>query len=259
MIRTLQGFDLNHEIKEINDLHRGIADKLKSSVEDAIEIGRLLTVVKNNLKHGDFLPWMQVNCSFGKSTAYNYIKLFEHRNKLPSVGNLQEAYQQIETLEAQEKQSEAKKQRERVLTYNQTGEKPEGWKRGTDDKAAEKLKEEEEARARRVEEAKKRLAEEAEYKRRRDEAFQNSKTGIDTDELLDQANEMIQQMKRHEHLNLSGYAENMSQQEMFAAIERYINSFDDVSRQLEATHNLIKKLKMVVTDLQQKSVQGGAA
>jgi hypothetical protein len=71
---------------------------------------------------------------------------------------------------------------------------------------------------------------------------------------MNEARSAAKRMKEHDHLNLSSYADNMSQQDMFSAIERYLNTFDTGSQKLEAAHNLIKKLKMVVNDLQRESV-----
>lgn len=48
--------------------------------------------------HGDFLPWLKANCSFSQRTAYNYIGVYSHSDKIASVASLQEAYQQIETM-----------------------------------------------------------------------------------------------------------------------------------------------------------------
>jgi len=50
------------------------------------------------LSHGDFLPWLQANCSFNERTAQRYMKLNAYRDKCDRVSDLQEAYQQIETM-----------------------------------------------------------------------------------------------------------------------------------------------------------------
>ena len=41
-------------IQEINTLHSNIEGKLKSTVQDAIKLGELLTNVKQELPHGTF-------------------------------------------------------------------------------------------------------------------------------------------------------------------------------------------------------------
>jgi dsDNA-binding SOS-regulon protein len=243
-----------NEAKIINELHESITGKLKSSVNEAIHVGEVLSRVKSFIPHGEFLPWIEQNCKFSRQTADNYRRLYEYADKLPTVSNLQEAYQQIEHLEKEDKISEVVKQKQRINHYLQTSEKPEGWKRGTDDKEAEKIRQEREFQRERInelktEQIKKKADREKEQERDNlvDEGFKAAREFI---------SETINNHFKHTHLNLSGYADNMSQQEMFSAIERYINSFEDSSRQLEATHNLIKKLKMIASGLQVASVNG---
>jgi vacuolar-type H+-ATPase subunit I/STV1 len=151
--------------KELDRLHRSIEGKLRSTVDDAIRAGEILTQVKGRLSHGDFLPWLKANCSFAQPTAWRYMKLYQHNDKLSSLNNLQEAYQQIETIERQEKLTETQKAKQRVIEYRKTGVKPEGWRRGTDDKIAQA----EEERRRRVEEQIARLKKEEEEQKKREE------------------------------------------------------------------------------------------
>ena len=103
------------EQDKINDLHRGIEEKLRSSVRDAIEIGRLLTGQKAKLNHGDFLPWLKANCNFSDETARKYMKLHIHKSKIQGSWNLQEAYRQIEEIETVEKQKESERQNEKIF------------------------------------------------------------------------------------------------------------------------------------------------
>ena len=236
---------------KINQLHEGIQSKMKTSVQDAIEIGRLLHGVKAIIQHGNFLEWITENCNFSDRTARRYISLFDYADKLDRVSDLQEAYQQIETLEQQEKKSEYAKQKDRINHFMKTGEKLEGWKRGTDDKEAEREKEKIEHQRKVVADLKQQEID-RQVRIEKEKIKQEARKILD-EEFKDSMSFLSSMVKKHTHLNLSGYADNMSQQEMFSAIERYINSFDDTSRQLEATHNLIKKLKMIANDLQIKS------
>ena len=77
---------------QINELHQGIQKKLRTSVTDAIEIGRLLTEQQSELSHGDFLPWLKSNIACGQTTAYKYIKLHDYRFKLSSSVNLNDTH-----------------------------------------------------------------------------------------------------------------------------------------------------------------------
>lgn len=37
------------------------------------------------MKYGDFKSWIHDNCSFARSSAYNYIKLYNSVAKIPEV------------------------------------------------------------------------------------------------------------------------------------------------------------------------------
>lgn len=228
----------------INSLHSGIIEKLRTSVQDAIEIGRLLTEQKEDLAHGDFLPWIDENCRFSDDTARRYMSLSAHADKIRSVRNLQEAYQKVAQIETAEKQREKHERERRVEHYEETGEKPAGWQR-SDDYELRKRRESEETRE------------------RIDASFEQAEqaAGVGVDEINDalrQAEQFTQNEQKHAHLNLSSYAENMTQRDMFSAIERYINTFQAASAQLEATHNLIKKLKLIANGLQAQSARSAS-
>ena len=47
--------------------------RLKRTVEDIIEIGRELTAVKDELPHGQFLPWIEAEFEMSERTAYNFM------------------------------------------------------------------------------------------------------------------------------------------------------------------------------------------
>lgn len=53
---------------------RGYTGMMLSAV---IEIGRRLVEVKAMLPHGEFLPWVEENTGYKKSTANNFMRLFE--------------------------------------------------------------------------------------------------------------------------------------------------------------------------------------
>ncbi|MEA3307235.1 MAG: DUF3102 domain-containing protein [Elusimicrobiota bacterium] len=77
---------------KIQELHAGIINRLKISVQDGIEIGRLLQEQRKELKYGKWLPWIKSNLSFSDQTARNYMKLYDGRSKIQNVLNLTEAY-----------------------------------------------------------------------------------------------------------------------------------------------------------------------
>jgi hypothetical protein len=238
-------------VNRINALHEGIRSKMRLAVEDAIEIGRMLEEQKAELKHGDFLPWIKMNCAFSQQTASNYMRLYAYSDKLPSVGNLQDAYNQIEQIEAREKEEKRREQQRLISERERTGEKPQGWTRATEYEF-QKLRDDAEYEQRKSKafEAQQKAAEQERQRR----AEEQKRNGAEWEAATDFLRQAAETLKKNAHLNLSSYAENMNQQEMFTAIEQYINSFETVSAQLEATHNLIKKIKMIAAELQQKSI-----
>lgn len=82
--------------EEIKDLHEKLAMTAKMSLALAFELGKRLTAVKESLNHGEFIPWLEQNMSFSRSTAFRYMKLYEQQKcftvKHLENTTLQEAY-----------------------------------------------------------------------------------------------------------------------------------------------------------------------
>jgi len=57
-------------------------DKAQEAIKVAIECGKLLVEQKKSLKYGDWIEWMESNCTFTRRTATNYIKLFTSVNTI---------------------------------------------------------------------------------------------------------------------------------------------------------------------------------
>ncbi len=55
--------------------------RLKRTVEDIIEIGRELKAVKEELPHGQFLPWIAAEFEMTKDTAQNFMSVFDRFGK----------------------------------------------------------------------------------------------------------------------------------------------------------------------------------
>jgi outer membrane murein-binding lipoprotein Lpp len=64
--------------------------RLKRTVEDIIEIGRELTAAKEQLPHGQFLPWIAAEFEMSQQTANNFTAVYERfgNGKLPIISNL---------------------------------------------------------------------------------------------------------------------------------------------------------------------------
>ena len=80
---------------EIVTLHNEINSMLKTSLEKALQIGKLLIEQKKSCLHGEFTAWIKDNLPFTKMTASNYMRLHRNREFLKSkrVLLLNEAYE----------------------------------------------------------------------------------------------------------------------------------------------------------------------
>jgi len=237
---------------ELNRLHGEIEQKLRTTVQDAIRAGEILAQVKDRLEHGEFLPWIKQNCEFGTTTADKYRKLYIYRDKIPSSGNLQDAYRDSAQIESREKKAENQKARERVKHYRKTGEKLEGWRRGTEDKLALEDKERDEridaARERSEEVERKRESE----RRRRDEERESFRQ---TDEILQQAVEQMgdAHQKRQEFKERIRLSQSGGSDAFVDAIMDYLDELEDDNRRIEACQNIIKVCRNVATQLQRET------
>jgi len=59
----------------INSKHRDVQRLGRTAKEIAAEIGEELIKVKDDLGHGEFMPWVADNCSFKDRAANNYMKI----------------------------------------------------------------------------------------------------------------------------------------------------------------------------------------
>ena len=57
--------------------------RLKRTVEDIIEIGRELTAVKDELPHGQFLPWIAAEFEMSEDTATNFMNVCSRFGEIP--------------------------------------------------------------------------------------------------------------------------------------------------------------------------------
>ena len=67
------------EIMELRENHEWILGWQrtgKEAVERAIRNGEILTGVKDQLSHGEFLPWIEGYLQFSEATAQRYMQVF---------------------------------------------------------------------------------------------------------------------------------------------------------------------------------------
>ena len=242
--------------KELNRLHSGIETKLRTAVQDAIRAGEILTQVKDRREHGAFLPWVEQNCDFSRQTADNYRRLYEHRDKMPRVGNLQDAYKKVRQIETETNQSEAKKARGRVLHYLKTGEKQDGWRRGTDDKLADEERARDSRINAKIAEMKaegERLADERRESKERLDAFD-----VTTDDLLEAGKKISEQYEKRQDFKAKiRLSQDGEKDEFIDALLDYLKELESDSRRIEACQNIIKVCKNVAVDLQREPIPEG--
>jgi hypothetical protein len=87
--------------REIRVLHDQIAVSMRRSIEDAIRIGEILSVQKQDMDHGKYIAWIKAELPFSEDTAERYSRLFEHKDKIRSLRNLQEAYTAVKRLKSE--------------------------------------------------------------------------------------------------------------------------------------------------------------
>lgn len=81
-------------IQEIASLHVELVGMARQTLPMAIRIGQLLHEQKEALPHGQFTAWIEACLPFTPRTARNYMRVFEHRERLKteSVSVLTDAY-----------------------------------------------------------------------------------------------------------------------------------------------------------------------
>lgn len=61
--------------RSINGLHQQIVSNDRTMKNFAADIGEMLIQKKAELKHGEFIPWVEQWCYFKKDTAQDYMKV----------------------------------------------------------------------------------------------------------------------------------------------------------------------------------------
>ncbi len=84
----------SNAVIEIHRLHAEILSHARTSLDKAIRIGEVLTTVKDTMKHGAWLPWIDENAPFSKRAAQRYMLCFDHREELKNanLAHLEDAY-----------------------------------------------------------------------------------------------------------------------------------------------------------------------
>jgi hypothetical protein len=68
--------------------HDGAKAAVKRCVEHAIAAGEFLIEAKAQLKHGQWLPWLQERCGLNERTARRYMRVAKNKDKLGENGHV---------------------------------------------------------------------------------------------------------------------------------------------------------------------------
>lgn len=242
--------EIQKELAELNNT-------LKMSVQKAIRIGELLTEQKEIVGHGLFIAWVKDNLDISFDTASRYIKLFESGDKIRNLPNLQAAYKQIETLEAQAKQSRDERERAMIAEYRKTGKKPIGWTRELD----YRIKKDAEAESKQIERIEKERQEReqrgAQYKEQRESLKQQSSSNNLADAFQTVAGAFIEKTnQRNEWKEKIRLSAGGKEDAFMDAIIDYMETLENDNRRIEACNNIIKICRNISVELQRANKKG---
>lgn len=236
--------EIQRELAELNNT-------LKMSVQKAIRIGELLTEQKEIVGHGLFIQWIESNLDITRQSADKYMKLFQYRDKCKLELHLQEAYKQIETLEAQAKQTKEERDRAMIAEYRKTGKKPDGWDRSLD----YRIQKDKEAEVKQEERIKKELRERTqratEYKEHQESLKQQSSDNNLADAFQSVASAFVEKSnKRNEWKEKIRLSDGGKEDAFMDAIIDYMETLPDDNRRIEACNNIIKICRNISVELQ---------
>ena len=234
--------------KEIIELHNGIMQSARRSVQDAIKIGEIISGQKQLLPHGEFLPWIGT-LPFTDKTAESYMKLSQYSYKIENVSNLSEAYRQLETIEQQEKQTEEQRRRSMIAEYRRTGIKPDGWS-GSLGRSLDYIIQKDKENEKKYHEEKNRLEAErllrAEQRKKEEQANDmfTDALNIATDEII---NKHKQRTEWKDKIRVSDTGKDDA---FMDAIIDYLDTLPNDNRRIEACNNIIKICRNISVELQ---------
>jgi hypothetical protein len=68
--------------RRINAEHAACLDAAQTAVGKAMEVGRLLSEAKGQVRHGEWAGWVEQNCTFGIRQAQNYMRVHQNRDAI---------------------------------------------------------------------------------------------------------------------------------------------------------------------------------
>jgi hypothetical protein len=81
-------YSLTDLAARINAEHEAAGGALKRSLQHAIAAGELLLEAKDQLKHGQWLPWLKEHCQISERTARLYMRVAKNKTEIGNVADL---------------------------------------------------------------------------------------------------------------------------------------------------------------------------
>lgn len=233
---------INQATEQIKELHNGIMQASRRSVQDAIKIGEIISEQRKLLNPEDFTPWLK-SLPFDDNTGYRYLKLYVY--KIPNVGDLSTAYKKVSEIEYQEKQSEQERKRELISKYRKTGVKPYGWDRSLDYEY-EKQKRLEKERLERIEK------EQSDREKRSEERkIEKESSDMAMDMISEAVKQYLEESIRKEEWKEKIKLSDSGKDDAFqSAIIDYLETLENDNRRIEACQNIIKICRNISVELQ---------
>ncbi|GBF52088.1 hypothetical protein LPTSP4_36260 [Leptospira ryugenii] len=72
----------DQKVRMIINLHESVIGGMKNVLQNAMALGEELHKIKENIGHGNWIPWIEKNLPFSERSARNYISIYKNRDSL---------------------------------------------------------------------------------------------------------------------------------------------------------------------------------
>ncbi|MCW7475543.1 DUF3102 domain-containing protein [Leptospira levettii] len=106
-------------VKRIIELHESVLGGMKNVLQNAMVLGEELLRIKEDLGHGNWIPWIEQNLPFSERSARNYISIFKNRellNRQP-IADLKSAIKFLSDGTQEEKEINPKENQDPKVLY----------------------------------------------------------------------------------------------------------------------------------------------
>jgi len=229
---------LNEATQEIIRIHNGIMQSLRRTVPEAIRIGQIITEQKEQLEHGQFLPWLST-LPFDQKTCWRYANTYKYADKIGKLPNLQEAYKQIESIEIIERRKEDERKQALIRERIKTGVKPEGWDRSLDYEYNKRIEQGGYAK----------IKDDFEWPKSEKQEPASSDMLKQATDIFFEHQDKIKSFKEKIRLSDSG-----KDDAFIDAIMEYVDGLESDNRRIEACNNIIKVCRNISVELQKEGM-----